>query len=372
MPFSTFNLCSGLIRAGADLRVVTTDCNGATRLDVPTDCWTAYDGIPVWYAKSRGGPLLYAPSATKAVSEWMPQADCVIDSGTLWSHLGFVSWRAARKQRTPSLTYVRGLLDPWAFNYKPVRKRVYWHLVGKRILRDTTAIVALSESEKQVIRALNVANRIEVIPNGAALDGDPGLSPRSVIDSRIPALSGRRYVLFLGRIHAKKGLDLLMRAVAAFRSEAADIAFVVAGPVDPGYAAEWQRLLHAHSPDGSVIVPGAVEGALKTALLRHAELFVLPSYSEGLPVAVLEALHAGCPVVITRACNLPEVEDAHAGLVIDPDAGQLLNAIRTLLRDDERRQAMRANAQDLARREFDWGVIAERTLRLCRDVAGRE
>lgn len=371
LPFSTFNLCRELVRAGAGVRVVTTDCNGATRLDVRTDCWTNYEGIPVWYARTRGGPLLYAPSGARALSEWMPRVDCVIDSGSLWSHMGFVSWRAARRHRTPSLTYVRGLLDPWAFNFKPWRKRIYWHLIGKRILRDTTAIVALSEAEKRIIRALNVGSRIEVIPNGAALDADAASFPRSLLESRIPELSGRKYVLFLGRIHAKKGLDLLLRAIAEYRSEAANTAFVIAGPVDPAYASAWKQLLHGRSLNGTVIAPGSVQGELKAALLRHAELFVLPSYSEGLPVAVLEALVAGCPVVVTRACNLPEIEEAHAGLVIDADPRQLLNAIRTLLKDDERRRAMGRNARALALREFDWKVIAERTLRLCRDVVRR-
>ena len=369
LPFSTFQLSRGLVRAGADVRVVTTDIDGAQRLSVTTDRWTSYDGIPVWYARTRGGPLLYAPSASRAISERMPLADCVINSGTLWSHIGFASWRAARRHGTPSLTYVRGLLDPWAFNFKPWRKRAYWHLVGRRLLRDSTVVVALSESERRVLRTAHRVGRIEVIPNGAALED--AVLPRGVLEARLPELSGRRYVLFLGRIHAKKGLDLLMEAMAQPAVEATDVAFVVAGPVDREYAREWQQLLRRHPAGGRVIAPGAVEGELKAALLQHAELFVLPSYSEGLPVAVLEALAAGCAVVVTRACNLPQVADARAGVVIEPDAGELATALRTLLTDDPRRRAMAANARALARREFDWDVIARRTLQLCREVARR-
>jgi glycosyltransferase involved in cell wall biosynthesis len=366
-PFSTFFLSRGLQRAGADVRVVTTDWNGATRLDVPTDRWTNYEGVPVWYARNYGGPIMYSPAGARVVAECMPGVDCVINSGTLWFHLGFASWRAAARYRTPSLTYVRGLLDPWAFNFKPVRKRVYWRLLGKRILRDSTVVVALNESERQAIRALNVSTRIEVIPNGASVELER--SSRTALDAAIPALSERRYVLFLGRIHAKKGLDVLLEAISIYRSEDPDIRFVVAGPVDREYATDWQQLLERFGLSGSLVMPGAVSGALKAALFDYAELFLLPSRSEGLPVAVLEALAAGCPVVITKQCNLPEVAEASAGLVIDTDAAQIVTAMRSLLKDEARRRAMSDRARALARKSFDWNVIAQRTLALCQEVA---
>jgi glycosyltransferase involved in cell wall biosynthesis len=366
-PFSTFYLCRGLQKAGADVRVVTTDWNGPTRLHVPTDRWTTYEEIPVWYARNRGGPVMYSPSAARIIAEWMPRVDCVINSGTLWFHLGFASWRTARRYQTPSLTYVRGLLDPWAFNFKPVRKRVYWAAIGKRILRDSTVVVALTESERKAIRALDVSTRIEVIPNGASVDLES--TSRAFLDESIPSLSGRRYVLFLGRIHAKKGLDVLLEAISAYRSDDPGTGFVVAGPVDVEYAAHWEGLVDRYGLRGSLITPGPVSGALKAALFEHADVFVLPSRSEGLPVAVLEALAAGCPVVITKECNVPEVAHARAGIVVEPDATQVGRAMRALLNDREQRRAMSDNARMLARESFDWDVIAQRTIALCRDIA---
>jgi glycosyltransferase involved in cell wall biosynthesis len=370
MPFSTFHLSRALVQAGADVRVVTTDCNGASRLDVPVDRWTTYENIPVWYARNRGGPIMYAPSIAQVFSEWMPQVDCVINSGTLWSYLGFLAWRSAGRHRKPSLTYVRGLLDPWAFNFKPWRKRIYWHLVGKRILRDSTIVIALSESEKQALRHLKVANRIEVVPNGAALDVDAASSSRTLVDSQVPQLRGRRYVLFLGRVHPKKGVDLLIRAISEGSFDSTRVAFVIAGPVDAEYEPEWERLLATHPLHGAVITPGAVGGALKASLLRHAECFVLPSHSEGLPVAVLEALAAGCPVIITQQCNLPEVKAAAAGIVIDPDVRQLLTAMQDVLSDESKRGEMAANARALAQK-FDWNAIAQQVLLLGREAAGQ-
>jgi glycosyltransferase involved in cell wall biosynthesis len=309
---------------------------------------------------------MYSPSGARVIAEWMPRVDCVINSGTLWFHLGFASWRAATRHRTPSLTYVRGLLDPWAFNFKPVRKRVYWRLVGKRILRDSTVVVALNESERQAIRALDVSTRIEVVPNGASVDSER--ASRTTLDAAIPELYGRRYVLFLGRIHAKKGLDALLEAISVYRSEEPDTRFVVAGPVDVEYASEWKHLIDRFGLRGSLITPGPVSGGLKAALFEYADVFVLPSRSEGLPVAVLEALAAACPVVITKECNLPEVADARAGIIVETDAAQIVAALRAVLTDADRRRAMSENARALAREAFDWDVIAQRTIALCREI----
>jgi glycosyltransferase involved in cell wall biosynthesis len=369
VPYSTFNLCKALVRAGADVRVLTTDRNGIQRLDVPTDCWTAHEGIPVWYAKTAPGPFLFARSAGAAVAEVVPSVDCVINSGTLWVHLGFLAWRAARRHGKPSITYLRGLLDPWAMDFKPVRKRTYWYLCGKRILDDSAAVVALHEQERERIRALGITTRIEVIPNGAAIPGDTDSLGRDLIDTRFPALSGRRYVLFLGRVHQKKGMDVLIPAISEMLAAGQAAAFVIAGPIESGYAAVFSELVRANALDGRIILTGTVGGNLKTALLRHADLFVLPAYSEGQPVAVLEALLCGCPVIITRQCNVPEVEEAKAGLIIDPDRRQLVEAMRLILQSGDLRRAMADRARTLAKEKFDWDPIGERTLALCRALA---
>jgi len=369
LPYSTFNLCRALIHAGARVTVVTTDRNGDRRLDVATDRWTSYEDVRVWYASTRSGPFVFAPSAKTAIAETMPSTDCVIGSGTLWVHLGWLAWRAARRHGKPRLEYPRGLLDLWAYRHKALRKQAYWHAVGKRILDEAAVVVALTEQERQRLRDLHVTNRIEVIPNGAASEMSAEPVGRDWLDARYPALRGRRYVLFLGRVHEKKGLDVLLPAVAALSARHDRVAFVIAGPIASSFEARWRALVAEHRLEDTLILPGPVSGTTKAAWLAHADLFVLPSYSEGMPMAALEALRAGCPVVLTKACALPEVEDAHAGLVIDPDVGQLVGALSALLDDAPRRQMMAQHARALAATNFNWDTIGERTLALCRSVA---
>jgi glycosyltransferase involved in cell wall biosynthesis len=368
VPYSAFSLCKAMIRAGADVSVITTDRNGDRRLAVATDQWTDYDGVRVWYAKTADGPFLFAPSTRAAMAESIPNADCVINSSTLWMHSGWLAWRAAKRQGKPSLNYPRGLLDMWAYRHKALRKQLYWHTIGKRILRDATAVVALTEQERRRLRELHVTTRIEVIPNGAE-SATPETTPsRAWLDATYPALAGRRYVLFLGRIHQKKGMDLLLAAVRTLRTRTGQVAFVIAGPVDSAYHSQWQELIRINGLVDTLVLPGPVSGSTKAAWLGHADVFVLPSYSEGMPVAVLEALSAGCPVVITEACAVPEVAQTNAGIVINANVDELVSALSDLLENEARRKEMGLRARALAKATFDWDLIAARTLALCHEV----
>jgi len=367
-PFSTATLCRGLVAAGADVRIVTTNRNGNGRLDVPANHWTQFGDLSVWYANSVSGLYYPAPSASRAL-QIVAESDCVLGSGTLWTHLGLLAWRAARRHAKPTVLIPRGLIGPWALAYKAYRKRAYWKLVGHRIVESAAAIVALTERERHNLQSFGVSNRLEVIPNG--IDDDEFKHPptRDVLDAWLPQLRERPFVLFLGRLHDGKGLPELLEALSQPQILQHDSVLVVAGPVDDRYRAEWNKRLAACPAASRVLVVGPVSGDRKAALLSHAHAFVLPSLTEALPVSVLEALASGCPVVLTPACNLPEVARAGAGIEVGPDPRQIASACARLLADDALRQAMGVRGRRLAAERFDWRVVGKRMLELCQDVA---
>jgi glycosyltransferase involved in cell wall biosynthesis len=298
------------------------------------------------------------------------QADCVINSGTLWTHVGYSAWRACRRFGKPSVTYPRGVLSPWALAFKPLRKRIHWTLLGRRMVDDSSAIVALATRELAEIKSLGLRPPIELIRNGAKTPPEDRPLTRDELSERLPGLGGRPYVLFLGRLHQKKGLDLLIPSIRRLGSDFPNTIFVLAGSPDPGYASTVRRLLEGNSVGNRVLMTGAVSGDLKSLLLQFAEVFVLPSYSEGLPIAVLEALAHSRPVVITDMCNLPEVVAAGAGFEIPPHIEAVTESLRRLLSDPELRAEMGRSARRLAREQFSWPTIAQNTLALCRRVAG--
>ena len=363
-PFSGLHLATALVEAGAQVRIVTTNRNGSHRLDVPTDQWREFQGLPVWYASTWRGPWVYGRALSRVIREEVARADGVINSSTLWTYAGYCSWRACSKFGKPSLLYPRNLLSPWALGYRGVRKRLHWNLLGRHIVESADAIVALTEKEREDVRRMGVRARVEVIPNGAVMpDSSPALT-RGALDRLLPALAGRRFVLFLGRLHAIKGLDLLLAAIESLSGEFPEVAFVLAGPLDRSYGPRMKALVDRHDPLRRVLLPGTVRGESKALLLKFASVFVLPSYSEGLPVAVLEALANGCPVVVTKQCNLPEVVIAGAGREINPDQSELTAAVRQILLDEGLRQQMASNALRLVKERFDWGAIGIKVLSL--------
>jgi len=214
-----------------------------------------------------------------------------------------------------------------------------------------------------------VAQRLEAIPNGVHVDDFMHTEPRASLDAWLPAIEGRRYVLFLGRIHEKKGLPALIDALREPALAACDLRLVIAGPVDEEYRPRWESLV---ASGGSRLVPtGPVSGWKKAALLQHAAAFVLPSHSEGLPVAVLEALASACPSILTARCHLPEVAEAGAGIEVEPRPSAIAEAIARLLANEPCRHEMGLRGRALARERFDARVIGERTLALCREVVRR-
>jgi glycosyltransferase involved in cell wall biosynthesis len=213
-----------------------------------------------------------------------------------------------------------------------------------------------------------VPTRVEVVPNGIKVSDYASPVDRHVLADLDPTLVAQRYLLFLGRVHEKKGIDVLLRAFADLARDAPDLRLAIAGPVDERFAVRFRGLLDASGLRPRIVVPGHVEGQVKHALLQHAEVFALPSYGEGLPMAALEAMASRCPVVLSRHCNLPQVALHRAGLEVEPDDRQLRDAVRRLLADDALRAELAGNAYRLACQHFDWRVVGRRVLELCASV----
>lgn len=368
--YSNFYLAQALLKAGAAVCVVTTDRNGPDRLDVPVDRWIERDGAPVFYASTRAGAWIRSPSYAEAIDGAVAKSDVCIMSGVFWNHTGFAAARACWRGSVPYITMPRGLLSPWALNHKGLKKRLYWNLLARRIVDHSAALVALAEQEERDIISTGIRRPVHVIPNGAFVDGLDlaGGAPAAPSTLSLPS-SVKRYVLFLGRIHPKKGLDVLIPAFDRVAARFEDVALVIAGTSDADYQEQFDALLKKAATRERIHLVGNVSGAAKAALLRGASVFALTSYSEGLPVAVLEALAAGQPVVLTPGCNLPEVSAKGAGLEVRLDAEAVALALMRVLDDSSLRQSLAANALRLARESFSWDAVARRMLNLCQTIA---
>lgn len=301
--------------------------------------------VGAWLGRLGGAP---------ALSQAISQADIVHIHG-LWEGHCAVTGSICRKLNRPFIVSAHGMLERWALRNKRWKKSLYSALVERRNLRGAACLRALTMQEVADYRRYGLRCPAALIPNGISLP--PAFDPEPFY-RKFPELAGKRLVLFLSRIHYKKGVDILCRAWSVLAKEFPGAHLVIAGPDFEGTLNRIQALVRKLRLETRVTFTGMLAGEEKWAALAAAELFVLPSHSEGFSVAILEALAMALPVVITPGCNFPEVAQMGCGAVAIPSDRQIEDALRDMLgRTPEERAAMGARGVELVRSRFSWPAI---------------
>jgi glycosyltransferase involved in cell wall biosynthesis len=273
----------------------------------------------------------------------------------LWQEHCAVSATMARKRRKPYLISAHGMLDPWALGRKRWKKRLYSLLVEHRNLEHAACLHALTEKEADDYRRFGLSNPIVVVPYGVAV---PDTGDARAFLRAYPELAGKRIVLFLGRMHSAKGLDLLCRAWKD-SSRPADAHLVLAGPDSNRTMARLKRLVSGLDIASSVTFTGMLRAEERWDALAAAETFVLPSRSEGLSVSALEAMASGRPVIVTPQCNLPEVRTRECGWVVEPGERELTTALNEYFESSAgHRFMMGLHGRRLAEEKYSWPAVA--------------
>ncbi len=368
-------ICPALAARGHDVAVITSELGVGP--DLPREQWIDRGGFRAWYA--RVGPAgrfapYHMPRAARGLAEALDGAD-ILHLSLSFTHLNVLGRREAQRRGVPYVYAPRSCLDPVRLREKRLAKVAFLALFERRIIRDAAAVHVLTEAERGEAAAQGARpDQIRVIPNAASLDPDAAFPDGSIfrahagIDRAIPL------VLYLGRLHRIKGLDLLVDAFAsaggANRGRGARAQLVFAGP-DEGGRAIVESCVRRHGLGDRVRLVGAIDGDLRLSALRAADLFALTSYSEGMPNAVLEACAAGAPVLITQGCKLPEVAAAGAGRVVPPRTDAVAAAMTELLSlgAAERRQ-MGERGRALVRRSFSVSAVAAALEAMYRSLGG--
>ncbi|MGH9348011.1 MAG: glycosyltransferase, partial [Vicinamibacterales bacterium] len=263
----------------------------------------------------------------------------------LWNR---VVWAAAREAARAGVPYVlspRGMLEPAARAHRRWRKRAGWALYDRRVVHGASLLHATSETERETLLALGTGAPVACIPNGIDL-GPP----------RRAVAGGSPLVLFIGRVHPIKRLDLLIDAFASVRARCPDARLVIAGPDDP--ASRRRLTARAGRHAGAVAWTGPVDAAGRQSLLARASTLVMCSDSESFGMSVLEAMAAGVPVVVTRTCPWADVERHQAGCWVEQSVPAIADAILRLVEDPRQAQAMGNRGRTLAASRYEWNGIA--------------
>lgn len=327
------------------------------------DSFTAED-LPKWaplpaLAFPVVGPLqlAYSPALRRKLLDI--DVDLVHAHG-IWEYPSAAVSAWHRKYRRPYLISPHGMLDPWAVNNSGWKKRWAWRLYEKNHLENAFCIRALCQAEADAIRTFGLRKPICIIPNGIELPSMPERKAGAA-SSFEPFARGRKVLLYLGRIHPKKGLAPLLRAwkAALDSSAASGWILALAGWDQSGHETELRAIVTDNGLQDAVTFLGPRFGEDKAAHYRDCDAFVLPSLSEGLPMVVLEAWAYGKPVLMTSECNLPEGFAAQAALRIQPRSESIVTGLQQLFAlNDADRQAMGARGSELVKSRFTWPKIA--------------
>jgi glycosyltransferase involved in cell wall biosynthesis len=372
VPRSVSSLVKALSRLGCDNLVLTTDANGRGRLSVPCGELTDYDGIPVIYnRRPLNNSYCYAPTLAALIKQYARNYDVALINGN-WLYFNFIVRRLLPVLDIPYILYPRGTFSHLMFAKKWLKKYIYWNLFEKYNYCQASGIVALTETEYHQIRKYIPNTPIEIIPNVIEIDKYYPRPSKDIFFDKYPLLLNKPYILFLSRLHYVKGLDILLYSFAdllsQFNGETEYPLLVIAGEGEDRYKKELWKIINELKLEKYIVFVGMATGLAKSLLLHYCSFFVLPSRSEGMPVAVLEALACGKPVVITKTCHLPEVAEAQAGLVVDLHPQALAQALLHLLRSDEERAVMGRRAYNLIQDKFMWKATSEKTVNFCRKI----
>jgi glycosyltransferase involved in cell wall biosynthesis len=322
------------------------------------------------------GKMFYAPELKRLAAEAVEQAEWFHGHGLyVWTNM----WLGgeARKRGKPLVYHPQGFFDPWILRRSQGKKRIAHWLFEDKNIAHVRWWRAVSNKEAEQIRAVVGSHAIvHVIPNGIDIDEvdaldahEVGSSQWSVGSEVTPAWTKRKRpkrLLFLSRIHAKKGLDLLVPAWGKLTREFPDWELLIVGPDEGGYQATVEKMIGESGCGETCWIHPAVSGTEKHALLRTADLFALPSYSEGFPMAVLEAAAHRIPVVQTDECNFPELTAAGGAWECRPELESVEKALRDALTAEDAEHAERGlRGRDLVEKSYSWDGIAGEVIAAC-------
>lgn len=349
-------LTAALAARGSDLQLATLDYQ-------EHGPQTPASGVKV--TSLAAGPI------TRALRGWSPELrrhmQGVARSGVhlihnhgLWMFPNLYAREAATSFGVPLVISPRGMVEQWSLGRSRWKKWLVWHAFERANLAAASLFHATSREEADSIRALGFSQPVAVIPNGIELPEPAPPGGRALLEEKFPALRGRRWLLFLSRLHPKKGVLELLRVWQRLHAQFPDWHLVLAGPSLDGYDATVRAAINELQLTARVTLTGMVADELKDSTWAGAELFVLPTYSENFGVAVAEALAHGVPALTTCGAPWRGLIEHRCGWWIEMTEAELAATLASALATPAGElRAMGARGRDWMNRDFSWAGVAQ-------------
>ncbi len=372
---AVLEMVKSLIAQGIESSIITTDDNGPDRFNVPTDDWIEYQGVPVHFfprfSPHSSGIREFAFS--RALTLWLRknvESYDLVHVHALFSYPSTVAMAIARRHQVPYICRPLGQLCEWSLQQSALKKQIYLNLIERANIACSQGLHLTSEQEKKEVAKLKLDCPTFVIPHG--LNFAPSVhNARHRLREKFGLPENEKIVLFLSRIHPKKGLNFLISALGKLVKY--PFTFILAGSGDLIYEAEVRSLLQKSGIDSRTICPGFVEGETKNILLQGADLYALTSHSENFGVAVLEALAAGLPAMVTPGVALSaEIQRHQIGYISELDVEAIASTLETYFANPAAAFQMGRRAQQFALKNYTWQKNADNLIQIYETILSKQ
>ncbi len=358
-PKACFEMARALAALGHFVNVYTTNLDGPGEIDVPLDRAVLRDGVeirffPIQYPRFWGTSRQLARALRKDIREYD-----LVHIHTLYQFHSAVAAHYCRKYNVPYLIRAHGMLDPFLYRRHRLRKSIVELFFENRNIRKASAIHFTTDQEKILAEQYTFKTPGIVVPHGLYLEEYKNLPEADSFRSQYPETVGKSIILHFGRLNFKKGLDILSSAFAKVARRRDDAHLVLSGPDNEGYGEKVRDWLHREGVLDRATFTGMLTGEDKLSILKDADVFALPSYSENFGISVVEAMACGVPVVISDKVNIwREVVAGGAGRVAPCNADRFADIILDLLDNPEMAKQMGDKGKTLVKKRFQWSDVA--------------